>query len=64
MPYSMSETLEVARRDAVARSAARSIEANETVAVLLAPACASWDQLCSFDVPGDAFQSFVKRELN
>lgn len=56
VPFDMSGTLERAVRDAAA-DAER--EGNGPVAVLLSPACASFDQYKNFEVRGDAFVKHV-----
>ena len=38
-------------------------EAHQSVAVLLSPACASWDQFVSFETRGDAFKDAVRLAL-
>lgn len=56
VPFDMSGTLERAVRDAAA-DAER--DGNGPVAVLLSPACASFDQYKNFEVRGDAFVKHV-----
>ncbi|CAK7256793.1 MULTISPECIES: UDP-N-acetylmuramoyl-L-alanine--D-glutamate ligase [unclassified Shinella] len=56
VPFDMSGTLERAVQDAAA-DAER--EGNGPVAVLLSPACASFDQYKNFEVRGDAFVKHV-----
>ncbi|MBO0662790.1 UDP-N-acetylmuramoyl-L-alanine--D-glutamate ligase [Jiella sp. MQZ9-1] len=55
IPYEISGTLSVA----VAHAAADAQAAGEDAAVLLSPACASFDQFRNFEVRGDAFRAAV-----
>ncbi len=57
LPYTISETLDRAVAEAAADALAG---AGEDAAVLLSPACASYDQFPNFEVRGDAFRSLVK----
>ena len=52
VPYEVSGTLEAAVRAAIA-------EAEPGEVVLLAPACASFDQFASFEARGEAFAALV-----
>jgi len=56
VPFEMSDTLERAVEDAAADAGN---DANGPVAVLLSPACASFDQYKNFEVRGDAFVKHV-----
>lgn len=56
VPYEISGTLERAVAHAAAEAAR---DGHETVAVMLSPACASFDQYKNFEVRGDAFVSHV-----
>ena len=56
-PISMSGTLEKAVQEAQQDAAA---DKAEEVAVLLSPACASYDQFKNYGARGDAFKAFVK----
>lgn len=53
VPHSLSGTLEAATREALAAA-----EPGDTI--LLAPACASFDQFASFEARGDAFAALVR----
>jgi len=55
VPYEISGTLE----QAVAHAAADAAEDERAVAVMLSPACASFDQYKNFEVRGDAFVGHV-----
>lgn len=55
VPYEISGTLE----QAVAHAAADAAEDDRAVAVMLSPACASFDQYKNFEVRGDAFVGHV-----
>ena len=55
VPFEMSETLEQAVRHAAVDAEADGAE----VAVMLSPACASFDQYKNFEVRGDAFVTLV-----
>lgn len=55
VPYEISGTLE----KAVAHAAADAAMENNPVAVMLSPACASFDQYKNFEVRGDAFVGHV-----
>ncbi|MEN3791169.1 UDP-N-acetylmuramoyl-L-alanine--D-glutamate ligase [Fulvimarina sp. MAC3] len=56
VPYEISATLD----KAVASAARDSAEDEKSAAVLLSPACASFDQYRNFEVRGDAFRDFVR----
>jgi UDP-N-acetylmuramoylalanine--D-glutamate ligase len=56
VPHSNSETLEHAVRD----SAGWLDAGGQAEAVLLSPACASWDQFTGFDQRGDRFRALAK----
>lgn len=53
-PHVLSGTLDVATRTALA-------EAEPGDTILLAPACASFDQFTSFEARGDAFEALVRK---
>lgn len=55
VPYEISGTL----AQAVAHAAADAVAENNPVAVMLSPACASFDQYKNFEVRGDAFVGHV-----
>ncbi|MCJ8518420.1 UDP-N-acetylmuramoylalanine--D-glutamate ligase [Pseudorhizobium tarimense] len=55
VPYEISGTLE----QAVARAGTDAAAAGEAAAVMLSPACASFDQYKNFEVRGDAFVGHV-----
>ena len=55
VPYEISGTLE----QAVAHAGADAAAAGEAAAVMLSPACASFDQYKNFEVRGDAFVGHV-----
>ena len=55
VPYEISGTME----KAVAHAAADAAMENNPVAVMLSPACASFDQYKNFEVRGDAFVGHV-----
>ncbi len=57
MPYEISGTLERAVAHAAADAAG---DPKGACAVMLSPACASFDQYKNFEVRGDAFVSHVK----
>jgi UDP-N-acetylmuramoylalanine--D-glutamate ligase len=58
VPYERSGTLDVAV--AAATKAALAQKGDSEIAVLLSPACASYDQFPNFEVRGDAFRALVK----
>ncbi|MGB0498329.1 MAG: glutamate ligase domain-containing protein, partial [Rubricella sp.] len=55
-PHAMSGTLQEAFADAVADAEAGDV-------ILLAPACASFDQFASFEARGEAFEALVEAHL-
>jgi UDP-N-acetylmuramoylalanine--D-glutamate ligase len=55
VPYEISSTLERAVAHAAADAAADTVSS----AVMLSPACASFDQFKNFEVRGDAFVALV-----
>ncbi|MDT8346045.1 MAG: UDP-N-acetylmuramoyl-L-alanine--D-glutamate ligase, partial [Thermohalobaculum sp.] len=57
VPHEICRTLERATEAALA-------EAQAGEAVLLSPACASWDQFNSFEHRGDAFRALVAPHLD
>jgi len=60
--FSMSGTIEQATKEA-AKMALSTMHDNESVAVLLSPACASWDQFANFEARGEAFREAVRLAL-
>lgn len=62
VPHTMSGTLDQAVATA-ARDAAADTSGGE-VAVLLSPACASFDQFANFEVRGDAFRTTVAAQIS
>ncbi len=67
IPFSYSQTLEVAVQQAIRKALddkrAGLWPEDESVAVLLSPACASFDQFQNFEIRGDAFKKAVKAVL-
>ncbi len=59
-PFETCGTLEAATRLAAAEAAALAEQTGEDEVVLLAPACASFDQFPNFEERGDAFRAIVK----
>ncbi len=60
VPYEICGTMEAAVA-AAARDAARDQSAADEVAVLLSPACASFDQYPNFEVRGEDFRALVQQ---
>ncbi|MEP6355791.1 MAG: UDP-N-acetylmuramoyl-L-alanine--D-glutamate ligase [Hyphomicrobiales bacterium] len=61
--FSKCGTIDNATKSAVEMALSHVVENNQTVAVLLSPACASWDQFVSFEKRGDAFKDAVRLAL-
>lgn len=62
--FSKCHTLDAATALATKMALLSTKNDGETVAVLLSPACASWDQYANFEVRGDAFKEAVRLALN
>ena len=61
--FSKCGTIDNATKSAVEMALSSEVKHNQTVAVLLSPACASWDQFVSFEKRGDAFKDAVRLAL-
>lgn len=61
--FSKCGTIDNATKSAVEMALSSEVKNNQTVAVLLSPACASWDQFVSFEKRGDAFKDAVRLAL-